>query len=109
MLKYTTSYIEHDYGERSPRGINLDSSFDFESASDKSDDNNEDSVSLSHISVAQDNASDSSKFDTDFDDSFSSEGEEVWDEMELLEEENEKVNESNSVNEVVFGSRLSSF
>ncbi len=50
MLKYTTSYIEHDYGERSPRGINLDSSFDFESASDKSDDNNEDSVS-SHISV----------------------------------------------------------
>ena len=84
-------YIEHDYRERSPRGINLDSSFDFESASDKSDDNNESSVSLSHISVAQDNASDSSKFDNDSDDSFSSEGEEVWDEMELSEEENKKL------------------
>ncbi len=31
------------------------------------------------------------------------EGKEVWDEKELSEEENKKANESDSVNEVVFG------
>lgn len=45
-------HIELDYRERSPRDINLDSSFDSESTSDKNDDSNEDNFFfITHICI----------------------------------------------------------
>ena len=75
------SVFDDNCRERSPRATDLDSSFNFGSASETNDDDKEGILSVSHISVANVSSSESSISDTDSDNSFNSEGE-VWDEME---------------------------
>jgi len=86
--------------ERSPRATDLDSTFDFGSASDNEDDFEDNS--FTHFPGDIQEESEAVVSDIDSDNTVSSDGE-IWDDTESSEKDSEAVASSSSVSEIVTG------